>query len=174
MDRLARITKELLSVPDAETTFEIDEYNDLYAKNKPTLCIKMRDIFAIHNLVFTTLSWPICPSFAPTTMTCSEKSPRILVVRRTTIARRPPRVPLTSRTGVTSFFYSSLSLCPNPYFLLSNSHSLSVFRFSNNKTRIRQKFVAAHGNQEVHFVTLFVSIWRQPLGDNRQAYHAGR
>lgn len=36
---------------DAEAYFEIDEFNDLYAKTKPTLYIKMSDIFSIHQLV---------------------------------------------------------------------------------------------------------------------------
>ncbi|KAI1849063.1 hypothetical protein JX266_005024 [Neoarthrinium moseri] len=51
VDRLAHITNDLISVPDAENTFDIDEFNDLYAKNRPTLYIKMADIFAIHNLI---------------------------------------------------------------------------------------------------------------------------
>ncbi|KAK0630115.1 hypothetical protein B0T17DRAFT_491133 [Bombardia bombarda] len=50
-ERLAHIMDALIAVPDAESTFDIDEYNDLYAKNKPTLYIKLTDIFAIHNLV---------------------------------------------------------------------------------------------------------------------------
>lgn len=41
----------VITVQDAEAYFEIDEYNDLYAKTKPTLYIKMSDIFSIHKLV---------------------------------------------------------------------------------------------------------------------------
>lgn len=51
VERLALITNNLISVADAENTFDIDEFNDLYAKNKPTLYIKMGDIFAIHTLI---------------------------------------------------------------------------------------------------------------------------
>ncbi|KAH6845287.1 hypothetical protein B0I37DRAFT_355767 [Chaetomium sp. MPI-CAGE-AT-0009] len=51
IERLAELTQNLINVPDAESTFDIDEFNDLYAKNKPTLYIKMTDIFAIHNLI---------------------------------------------------------------------------------------------------------------------------
>jgi len=58
--RLMHITSELIAVPDAESTFDIDEFNDLYAKNKPTLYIKMTDIFAIHSLVAAELA-AICP-----------------------------------------------------------------------------------------------------------------
>ncbi|KAK8009086.1 hypothetical protein PG991_011637 [Apiospora marii] len=60
-ERLAQITSDLISVPDAESTFDIDEYNDLYAKNRPTLYIKMTDIFAIHNLVAAELP-AMCPN----------------------------------------------------------------------------------------------------------------
>ena len=41
----------MITVQDAETYFQIDEFNDLYAKTKPTLYIKMSDIFSIHQLV---------------------------------------------------------------------------------------------------------------------------
>lgn len=61
IERLTHITSEIISVPDAEATFDIDEFNDLYAKNKPTLYIKMTDVFAIHNLVANSMA-PICPS----------------------------------------------------------------------------------------------------------------
>ncbi|RFU78879.1 ras gtpase activating [Trichoderma arundinaceum] len=55
VERLHQITNDLITVPDAERTFDIDEFNDLYAKNKPTLYIKMSDVFAIHNLVASEL-----------------------------------------------------------------------------------------------------------------------
>ncbi|KAH7153175.1 hypothetical protein EDB81DRAFT_790729 [Dactylonectria macrodidyma] len=61
IDRLNQITNELITVQDAEQTFDIDEYNDLYAKNKPTLYIKMTDVFAIHNLVAAELP-SMCPN----------------------------------------------------------------------------------------------------------------
>jgi Ras GTPase-activating-like protein IQGAP2/3 len=60
MERLSDIAGQLITVPDAESTFDIDEFNDLYAKNKPTLYIKMTDIFAIHNLIAAELPY-ICP-----------------------------------------------------------------------------------------------------------------
>ncbi|KAH6608960.1 RasGAP protein [Trichoderma cornu-damae] len=55
VERLHQITSDLIAVPDAERTFDIDEFNDLYAKNKPTLYVKMSDVFAIHNLVASEL-----------------------------------------------------------------------------------------------------------------------
>ncbi|CAK7264937.1 iqgap-related protein [Sporothrix epigloea] len=59
--RLSRIMEALIAVRDPESTFDIDEFNDLYAKNKPTLYIKMGDIFAIHQLVVTELP-AMCPN----------------------------------------------------------------------------------------------------------------
>ena len=61
VERFRAIMEALIAVPDAESTFDIDEFNDLYAKNKPTLYIKMADIFAIHQLVVTELP-AICPN----------------------------------------------------------------------------------------------------------------
>jgi Ras GTPase-activating-like protein IQGAP2/3 len=51
----------VISVPLAEEHYDIDEFNDLYAKTKPTLYIKMADIFSIHQLITTELSH-VCPA----------------------------------------------------------------------------------------------------------------
>ncbi|KAL4869297.1 hypothetical protein BDV12DRAFT_168271 [Aspergillus spectabilis] len=51
VQRLGNIWGDMITVQDAETYFDIDEFNDLYAKTKPTLYIKMSDIFSIHQLV---------------------------------------------------------------------------------------------------------------------------
>ncbi|KAI1326165.1 hypothetical protein F5Y16DRAFT_422093 [Xylariaceae sp. FL0255] len=61
IERLTHLTHAILSVDAAEETFGVDEFNDLYAKNRPTLYIKMADVFAIHNLVAQELS-NICPT----------------------------------------------------------------------------------------------------------------
>lgn len=61
IERLTHIMRDLIAVPDPESTFDIDEFNDLYAKNRPTLYIKMTDIFAIHNLIAGELPF-ICPN----------------------------------------------------------------------------------------------------------------
>lgn len=50
----------MISVHDAETYFDIDEFNDLYAKTKPTLYIKMSDIFSVHQLVASEIG-SLCP-----------------------------------------------------------------------------------------------------------------
>lgn len=61
IERFQQIMADLIEVPDAESTFVIDEFNDLYAKNRPTLYIKMTDIFAIHSLIASELPF-ICPN----------------------------------------------------------------------------------------------------------------
>ena len=61
IERIGLIFSNIISVPDAENTFDIDEFNDLYARTKPTLYIKMADIFSIHNLIATDLPH-ICPN----------------------------------------------------------------------------------------------------------------
>ncbi|KAF2198239.1 ras GTPase activating protein-like protein [Delitschia confertaspora ATCC 74209] len=61
IDRLQDIWSNLINVRDAEAQFDIDEFNDLYARTKPTLYIKLADIFAIHNLIVNDLT-SLCPS----------------------------------------------------------------------------------------------------------------
>lgn len=50
----------MIDVPEPELQFDIDEFNDLYAKTKPTLYIKMADIFAIHHMLAADTG-NICP-----------------------------------------------------------------------------------------------------------------
>ncbi|KAL4811004.1 hypothetical protein BDV18DRAFT_128384 [Aspergillus unguis] len=59
IQRLGNIWADLITVQDAEAYFDIDEFNDLYAKTKPTLYIKMSDIFSIHQLVASEIHY-IC------------------------------------------------------------------------------------------------------------------
>lgn len=51
----------MVSISTAEEHYDIDEFNDLYAKTKPTLYIKMSDIFSVHKLLSQEIS-TICPS----------------------------------------------------------------------------------------------------------------
>ena len=48
-------------MPPAEEHYDIDEFNDLYAKSKPTLYIKMADIFSIHHLLSSEIA-SVCPN----------------------------------------------------------------------------------------------------------------
>ena len=51
----------MVTVKDAESQFDIDEYNDLYARTKPTIYIKLVDIFAVHQFIATDIA-TLCPS----------------------------------------------------------------------------------------------------------------
>ncbi len=55
------LTCTVINVPDAEGQFDIDEFNDLYARTKPTLYIKLNDIFAIHQLIASEITY-LCVS----------------------------------------------------------------------------------------------------------------
>ncbi|KAH9861028.1 hypothetical protein IAQ61_010764 [Plenodomus lingam] len=61
IDRLQDIWSNMINVRPAEVQFEIDEFNDLFARTKPTLYIKLADVFAIHNLVIDDLP-SLCPA----------------------------------------------------------------------------------------------------------------
>lgn len=41
----------VIKIKDAETHFDIDEFDDLTSRQKPTLYIKMSEILSIHRLV---------------------------------------------------------------------------------------------------------------------------
>ncbi|EEH42766.1 uncharacterized protein PADG_07586 [Paracoccidioides brasiliensis Pb18] len=56
IQRLGAIWGNLVTVEDAESHFDLDSFNDLYAKTKPTLYIKMSDIFSIHKLLAAEIS----------------------------------------------------------------------------------------------------------------------
>ncbi|KAK6338756.1 hypothetical protein TWF696_009566 [Orbilia brochopaga] len=49
--RLLAIFRNLIQVPNAEKQFDMDEFDDLTSRQKPTLFIKMVDIFALHTMV---------------------------------------------------------------------------------------------------------------------------
>ncbi|EXJ76862.1 IQ domain-containing protein containing GTPase activating protein [Capronia epimyces CBS 606.96] len=59
--RFRTLWSHVVSIPTAEEHYDIDEFNDLYAKTKPTLYVKMSDIFSIHKLLSQEIS-TLCPS----------------------------------------------------------------------------------------------------------------
>lgn len=56
-----RLTVAVVNVQPAEVHFDIDEYNDLYTKMKPTLYMKVTDIIAVHQYVAQDIA-VICPN----------------------------------------------------------------------------------------------------------------
>ncbi|KAF2095411.1 RasGAP-like protein [Rhizodiscina lignyota] len=61
VQRIEEIWANMIEIQDMETHFDIDEFNDLYARTKPTLYIKLADIFSIHHLIANDIS-ALCPS----------------------------------------------------------------------------------------------------------------
>ncbi|RVX72613.1 hypothetical protein B0A52_04009 [Exophiala mesophila] len=59
--RFAIVWSHIMAIPPAEEHYDIDEFNDLYAKTKPTLYIKLSDIFSVHKLLSQEVGM-ICPS----------------------------------------------------------------------------------------------------------------
>ncbi|KAF3932840.1 hypothetical protein ABW19_dt0209366 [Dactylella cylindrospora] len=49
--RLLGIFRSLMNIPNPEKQFDMDEFDDLTSRQKPTLFIKMADIFALHAMV---------------------------------------------------------------------------------------------------------------------------
>jgi Ras GTPase-activating-like protein IQGAP2/3 len=60
LDRWHEALHHLFELPNAEEYFDADQFSDLYARTKPTLYIKLSDIFALHSLVADNL-----PAVAP-------------------------------------------------------------------------------------------------------------
>ncbi|KAF1810753.1 RasGAP-like protein [Eremomyces bilateralis CBS 781.70] len=57
LPRMANIWESMITIREAEAHFDIDEFNDLYARTKPTLYVKLTDIFAIHQLIAQDVSF---------------------------------------------------------------------------------------------------------------------
>jgi Ras GTPase-activating-like protein IQGAP2/3 len=51
----------VISIPPAEQEFDINEFNDLSRRTKPTLYIKLADIFTVHQFIVQDIA-SICPS----------------------------------------------------------------------------------------------------------------
>lgn len=56
LERWHECLHHLFDMPSAEEHFDADQFSDLYSRNKPTLYIKLSDIFALHSLVAENLS----------------------------------------------------------------------------------------------------------------------
>lgn len=56
LDRWHEALHQLFDMPEPEEFFEADQFSDLYSRTKPTLYIKLADIFALHSLVSDNLT----------------------------------------------------------------------------------------------------------------------
>lgn len=122
----------VINVRDAETQFEIDEFNDLFARTKPTLYIKLADVFAIHNLVIDDL-----PSLCP-----SQDDPLREVIRELGSAKNNENELLhVSSTEIT------LTLNPKYHEQEGEYVLISIRHFTNNDRSRCTNQVAIYGNQ---------------------------
>lgn len=51
LDRWQECLTHLFDIPSPEEHYDADQFSDLYARTKPTLYIKLADIFAMHSLI---------------------------------------------------------------------------------------------------------------------------
>ncbi|KAK5713325.1 iqgap-related protein [Elasticomyces elasticus] len=51
LDRWHEVLHHMFELPTAEEYFDADQFSDLYSRTKPTLYIKLADIFSLHSLV---------------------------------------------------------------------------------------------------------------------------
>lgn len=56
MDRWQDCLQHMFDIPSPEEHYDADQFSDLYSKTKPTLYIKLADIFALHSLVTDNLA----------------------------------------------------------------------------------------------------------------------
>ncbi|KAK4554205.1 iqgap- protein [Recurvomyces mirabilis] len=56
LDRWHEALMQVFDLPPAEEFFDADQYSDFYSRTKPTLYIKLGDIFALHSLVSENLA----------------------------------------------------------------------------------------------------------------------
>ncbi|KAK5122647.1 hypothetical protein LTR85_003910 [Meristemomyces frigidus] len=57
LDRWHEALHQMFEVPEPEEHFDADQFSDLYSRTKPTLYIKLTDIFALHSLVADNLPY---------------------------------------------------------------------------------------------------------------------
>jgi hypothetical protein len=138
----------VITVRDAEAQFDIDEFNDLFARTKPTLYIKLADIFAIHNLVANDLG-TLCPS---------QDDPLREVIRELGSAKN-------NESELLHVSSTEITLTLNPKFheqegAFYSSKTCTSTDISRSRCRC-QGFV--HGNQALHFV-------HHPHSDRRNSH----
>jgi Ras GTPase-activating-like protein IQGAP2/3 len=159
IDRLQDIWSNLIDVRDAEAYFEIDEFNDLFARTKPTLYIKLADVFAIHNLVINDIS-TLCPS---------QDDPLREVVRELGSAKNNENELLhVSSTEIT------LTLNPKFHEHEGKHYTTQILNTADRFRSRRTPQVTVHGDEALRTVHHPRPDWRQPHRYPVQACHAAR
>lgn len=151
----------VINVRDAERHFDIDEFNDLFARTKPTLYIKMADIFAIHHLVAADLL-ALCQT---------QDDVLVDIVRELGSAK-------SNEHEMSSVSNNEITLQLNPKFhdvqgKIARWHLMSDR--TNNTHRTRRRYQGTlHGDEALDSVHHQDSIWSQSPGNFGQANHNRR
>jgi Ras GTPase-activating-like protein IQGAP2/3 len=159
IDRMQDIWSNMINVRAAEAQFEIDEFNDLFARTKPTLYIKLADVFAIHNLVIDDL-----PSLCP-----SQDDPLREIVRELGSAKNNENELLHVST-------SEITLTLNPkYHEQEGEFYRPAHLTTTNVSRSRLRYqIPLHGNQALCPIHHPHPDRRQPYRNHDQAHHPRR
>jgi Ras GTPase-activating-like protein IQGAP2/3 len=157
IDRLQDIWSNMINVRPAEAQFEIDGFNDLFARTKPTLYIKLADVFAIHNLVIDDLA-SLCPS---------QDDPLREVVRELGSAKN-------NENELLHVSANEITLTLNPKYHEQEgknfkSHTKTLANLSRSR---RCNQISLHGNQALCTLHHSRPDWRQPHRNHVQACHA--
>ncbi|KAK7634528.1 hypothetical protein IWX49DRAFT_35853 [Phyllosticta citricarpa] len=100
VERMQEIWGNLITLRPIERQFDIDEFNDLYNTEKPTLYIKLPDIFAIHQVIANDL---------PSICTTQDDTPLREILRELGSAR-------TNEYELSGVSSTEISLTLNPKF----------------------------------------------------------
>lgn len=152
----------MITVQDAETYFDIDEFNDLYAKTKPTLYIKMSDIFSIHHLVASNIHY-ICPN--------PDDFLKEVVRDLGNVKSNESELMSVNSSEI------NLTLIPKLAQTEGEAQSILIYLYYILTSLIRpgrrcQGFV--HGDQEMRTLYHSGTVWSQPFGDYGDATYRGR
>jgi hypothetical protein len=150
----------VVSVQDAESYFDIDEFNDLYAKAKPTLYIKMSDIFSIHQLVASEIDF-MCQN--------PDDILKQFVRELGNVKRNESELMSVSTTEINLTLNPKLAQMEGKILSRISRH-LSTFAnlYCRSGGRGQGTF---HGDKTMHPLHYPSSNWRQPHGHHGQAAH---
>ena len=151
----------VINVSNAEEQFDIDEFNDLYARTKPTLYIKMADIFSIHHLVAAEHAC-ICPGHDDLLRE---------VIRELGSAKN-------NENELMSVSSSEICLTLNPKLHeaegMSNRHSFAIIEVTDHPRPRCRSQSPFHRNQTLHPLHHPSPVRLEPNGNNGQAHNNGR
>lgn len=152
----------VIDVPSAETQFDIDEFNDLYARTKPTLYIKMADIFSIHHLVASDLP-SICPN--------QDDTLREVIRELGSVQNNEHELKHVSTSEICLTLNPKLHDKEGSWIECILCYPIMLIGMTRSRRRGQ---IALHGDETLHSLHHSGSIRRQFDGNYGEAYHHGR